>query len=72
MITHLQCRAARAWLDLTQSDLAELAGLNKNSIMTWELGKSVMHPNNVAAVERALMERGVDFLSDPPGLRVVA
>jgi DNA-binding XRE family transcriptional regulator len=72
MITHIQCRAARAWLDLTQPDLAKLAGLNKNSVMKWESGKSSMHPNNVAAVERVFMERGVDFLSNPPGLRAVA
>jgi len=68
MITPHQCRAARAWLDITQSDLALMAGISKNSILTWEKGDRAMHPNHVMAVERALMERGMIFSSDPPGV----
>jgi len=67
-ITPDHCRAARACLDLTQADLAKLAGMNKDSIMKFEMGKKAIRPNNMAAIAHVLMERGVDFLFDPPGL----
>jgi DNA-binding XRE family transcriptional regulator len=69
MINHIQCRAARAWLDLTQADLAKLAGLNKNSIHAWESGKTALHPNNVAAVERVFTKRGIVFSPNNVGWR---
>jgi hypothetical protein len=49
--------------------LASMAGLSTNAIGAWEKGERTLHPNHVAFVERALVERGVVFLDAPPGLR---
>jgi predicted transcriptional regulator len=65
MITAAQCRAARAWLDLTQAELAEMVGCQPNVIMDFELGRRRTLLENVLAIQRVLEWRGIVFVSTP-------
>jgi DNA-binding XRE family transcriptional regulator len=69
MITHAQCKLARVHLNLTQPALAKLVGVNKNTIHTWEKGKTALHPILVAEVERVLTKRGIVFSPNNVGWR---
>jgi DNA-binding XRE family transcriptional regulator len=65
MITAAQCRAARAWLDLTQSDLAEMVGCGLTTILDFETGRRRTLLENVLAMQRVLEERGIVFIRTP-------
>jgi predicted transcriptional regulator len=65
MITAAQCRAARAWLDLTQAELAEMIGCTANVIMDFELGRRRTLLENVLALKRVLERRGIVFIYTP-------
>jgi DNA-binding XRE family transcriptional regulator len=60
MITAAQCRAARAWLDLTQAELAQMIGRNEATVRRFEAGSddSVI----ALALQHVLEERGIRFL----------
>jgi DNA-binding XRE family transcriptional regulator len=60
-ITVAQCRAARGLLHWTQDKLAFEALIAPSTVRAFELEKYVPHPNNVAAIKRALEARGVRF-----------
>ena len=58
-----QIRAGRALVDMSQTTLAELAGLSLPTIKRMErLGPGRSAADNVEAVKRALEEAGVAFI----------
>jgi transcriptional regulator with XRE-family HTH domain len=59
-----QCRAARAWLNWTQRLLAAKAGVSASTIRNFEAGNNIPHPNNLAAIRRALEEGGMQIADD--------
>lgn len=62
MITKEQCRAARNFLGLKQSELASDCGLSKTAITHFESG--LFHPRaeNMANIRAALEKRGIEFV----------
>jgi transcriptional regulator with XRE-family HTH domain len=56
-----QCRAARALLGMTQDQLAVKSGVSKRAIVAFELGQSTPIRNNLAAIQGALEQAGVEF-----------
>lgn len=65
MIESGQIRAARALLGWSQSELVERSGLSLTTIKRMEndaIGPGKSSAENLAAVERALMAAGVQFI----------
>ena len=72
-VTPAQCRAARAMLDFSQGKLAEVAGVSRPVLVRFERGKGEPMPQNLAAIRRALEERGIVLVptnGDGPGVRL--
>jgi ribosome-binding protein aMBF1 (putative translation factor) len=65
-----QCRAARAWLDWSQSDLSKRAKLGLSTVKDFEKGRRTPLPENLAAMRAALEKAGIEFVEEPPGLRI--
>jgi len=61
-MTPEQCRAARAWLNLTQADLAEDAGTALSTVKDFEGARRVPIANNLAAIRTALEAKGIAFV----------
>lgn len=57
-----QCRAARAWLNWSQDDLATKAQVSNSTLRDFEAGRRVPIANNLLAIRRALEEAGMQFL----------
>jgi transcriptional regulator with XRE-family HTH domain len=73
MISKEQCRAARAWLNLKQEELAESSGVSVRTLIDFEKGIRVPHDRTLRDVQRAFEARGIEFLFDGPlatGLRM--
>lgn len=70
-----QLRAARSLVGMDQVELAQLAGVNINTIRNMEGSGAAPiagRAQNVQAVQRALEARGVEFLNHgQPGVRLV-
>jgi predicted transcriptional regulator len=62
MVNREQIRAARAWLNLSQQELADATQVTKGSIARFELGLSVPHDRTLRDLRLALEERGIEFL----------
>jgi transcriptional regulator with XRE-family HTH domain len=74
-ITPGQCRAARALLDLTQPQLADLAGLGLSTIVDFEKSRRDISQDAAVAIQRALENAGVKFIpknSAGPGVRLLS
>lgn len=75
MITPAQCRAARALIGWSQTDLADEADLSKVSISAFEKGGD-MRESNRRSLKEALEAAGVTFLANGdtttggPGVRL--
>ena len=66
VMTPGQSRAARAWLEWSQDQLASAANVSVTSIRNFEGGNQV-HFNTVAALRRAIEAAGVRLLFDDKG-----
>jgi transcriptional regulator with XRE-family HTH domain len=64
---------ARAALDWTVRDLAEAAGLHRNTITNLEIGRYAGDAKTLATIERVLINAGVEFINENgggPGVRL--
>jgi transcriptional regulator with XRE-family HTH domain len=61
-VTAQQVRAARAWLDLSQDDLAAKTGITRRAIQDFENGKRTPQPRTLRDFRNALEELGIEFL----------
>ncbi len=69
MISTKQIKAARALLDWTQQDLADRAGLNRQSIKNIETSLSRPRKETIADIQTAFEMSGIEFLSGD-GVRI--
>ncbi len=72
-MTPAQCRASRALLGIGQEALAHEAGVSRPVVFRFETGKADPMPQNLAAIQRALEKRGIEFIgpdSDGVGVRL--
>src|SRR5215208_6303538 len=65
----VQCRMARAALQLGVRELAALAQVSTATITKLERGEALL-PRTAEAVQRALEALGVEFIDNPPGARL--
>jgi DNA-binding transcriptional regulator YiaG len=61
-MTPNQCRAARGWLDISQSELAALANVSLSTVRDFEKGRRVPIGNNLSALKAALEGKGIAFI----------
>ena len=74
MISPEQCRAARAWLDWKQEDVARAAGVGLSTVRDFEAGRRRPMANNAAAIVRAFEAAGVRVVNrggEPHGIERV-
>jgi transcriptional regulator with XRE-family HTH domain len=70
-ISAAQCRAARALVKMTQARLADAASVSKSVVVDFENDHRIPNRNNLAAIQRALEDAGVDFINGgSPGVRL--
>ena len=62
-----QSRAARALLELSQSDLADAAGLGLSTIVDFERERRRVSEGALAAIEAALKQAGIQFIAENGG-----
>ena len=67
-----QCRAARAFLEITQSRLAQAAALGLSTVVDFEKERRQVSEEAVEAIQTALERAGVEFIDESgwQGLRV--
>jgi hypothetical protein len=72
-MTPEQCRAARALVDMTQPNLAEVAGLGLSTVVDFERARRSVSSEAIGSIRRALEAAGVAFISENgggPGVRL--
>lgn len=62
-----QCRAARALLNLEQSDIAQAAGIARATLIDFEKGQRVPRSGTITAIRAALERAGVEFIDENGG-----
>jgi transcriptional regulator with XRE-family HTH domain len=62
-ITSEQCRGARAMLGWSQDELAKAAKVSRATVVDFERGARVPHPNNLAALHAAFEAGGIEFVA---------
>ena len=71
LVIGAQIRATRGLLDWTVRDLAERAGVPRNTLVNIETGAYAGAPETLAAIRRVLERAGVEFTNgDAPGVRL--
>jgi transcriptional regulator with XRE-family HTH domain len=63
-MTPAQCRAARALLDITQSQLADAAGLGLSTVVDFEKERRQVSDDAVKAIRNALERAGIAFTNE--------
>jgi DNA-binding XRE family transcriptional regulator len=66
-ITPAQCRAARALLSMTQSELAKAAKLGLSTIVDFERERRHVSTDAVKAMKSALERAGIEFIRQNGG-----
>jgi ribosome-binding protein aMBF1 (putative translation factor) len=61
-MTPEQSRAARAWLDWSQEELAAKASVSLSTVRDFEKGRREPISNNLAAMKAALESGGISFV----------
>jgi DNA-binding transcriptional regulator YiaG len=61
-MTPAQCRAARAFLDISQPELATAASVGVSTIRDFEAGRRAPMLQNLKAIQAALEVRGIRFV----------
>jgi DNA-binding transcriptional regulator YiaG len=72
-MTPAQCRAGRALLDMSQTQLAELANLGLSTVVDFERKRRQVSEASVKAILDALKQVGVIFIDENgggPGVRL--
>lgn len=69
-LTGPQCRAARALLLWSQSDLARRAAISDVTVRTFERGHNSIKPSTVRLLRLTFMDAGLDFLDGDDDGRV--
>jgi transcriptional regulator with XRE-family HTH domain len=62
-----QCRAARALLNITQPELAKLAGLGLSTVVDFEKERRQVSLAAVETIQRALRRAGIEFIDENGG-----
>jgi transcriptional regulator with XRE-family HTH domain len=62
-----QCRAGRALLKWSQTQLAESAGVGLSTVNDFEIDKREPRSDNLTAIRRALEDAGVEFIPAKSG-----
>jgi DNA-binding XRE family transcriptional regulator len=62
VLTPALCRAARGFLDWTQTDVAQKAGVSRSTIRDYEGGRHDIHRATEAQLRRAFEEGGIVFI----------
>ena len=68
-----QCRAGRALLEITQTQLAASAGLGLSTVVDFEKERRPVSSEFVETIRRALLCAGVEFIDENgggPGVRL--
>ena len=68
-----QSRAGRALLEITQTELAVLAGLGLSTVVDFEKKRRKVLPESVESIRRALVRAGIEFIEENgggPGVRL--
>jgi transcriptional regulator with XRE-family HTH domain len=66
-----QCRAARALLNWSQAELAERAGVAKQTLADFERGARSPYPRTLGDIKEALEAEGIEFMNGgSPGVRL--
>ena len=72
-VTSAQVRMARAALNWTVRDLAEAAGIHRNTVTNIEVGRYAGDPQTLDVIEATLRSAGVIFIDENgggPGVRL--
>ena len=72
-VTSAQVRMARAALDWTVRDLAEAAGIHRNTVSNIEVGRYGGDAATLSKIEAVLKRAGVEFIDENgggPGVRL--
>ena len=72
-MTPTQCRAARALLEITQTELARVANLGLSTVVDFERKRREVSSEAIQAMRDALVYQGVDFIDENgggPGVRL--
>ncbi len=58
---------ARAALNWTVRDLAQAAGVHRNTITNLEVGRYAGDPDTLGRIERAFFQAGIEFIEENGG-----